>query len=42
VGDGNGKKVAIVVLGAPSNTTRFQEMYKLIRWTSQSYNINIS
>jgi len=42
VGDGNGKKIAFVVLGAPSNTTRFQEMYKLIRWTAKNYKLAIS
>jgi len=42
VGDGNGKKIAFVVLGAPSNTTRFQEMYKLIRWTAKNYKLDIS
>ena len=42
VGDQNGKKIVFVVLGAPSNTTRFQEMYKLIRWTSQNYKLAIS
>src|SRR5574341_5133 len=39
VGDGNGKKITFVVLGAPSNTTRFQEMYKLIRWTAKNYKL---
>lgn len=42
VGDQNGKKIVFVVLGAPSNTTRFQEMYKLIRWTAQNYKLAIS
>ncbi len=42
VGDGNGRKITFVVLGAPSNTTRFQEMYKLIRWTAKNYNLAIS
>lgn len=42
VGDHNGKKIAFVVLGAPSNTSRFQEMYKLIRWTSRNYKLGIS
>jgi D-alanyl-D-alanine endopeptidase (penicillin-binding protein 7) len=42
VGDGNGRKIAFIVLGAPSNTVRFQEMYKLIRWTAKNYNLAIS
>ncbi|OGP79330.1 MAG: hypothetical protein A2V86_04315 [Deltaproteobacteria bacterium RBG_16_49_23] len=42
VGDRNGKKIAFILLGAPSNTLRFQEMYKLIRWTSQNYKLAIS
>jgi len=42
VGDHNGKKIAFVLLGAPSNTLRFQEMYRLIRWTSQNYKLAIS
>lgn len=42
IGDHNGKKIVFVVLGAPSNNSRFQEMYKLIRWTSRNYNLGIS
>ncbi len=38
-GNGTGKRLAFVVLGAPSNYSRFRDMQRLMDWTFRNFNL---